>query len=256
MPKIRYHKGYTNIVKVHNNLVEAHYKFSREQQVILLQVAKTLQEQDIFDKYEHTTVKYLTSDLLQMININDRRTLRGAIRSLQRCIMTFKNIDEHWEMDVNIFISGKYYSEGYVSIEVHKDMLQFFKHLSKEIGNYTELNIKEMTQFKSQYTIRLYQLARKLQNIGITDKTKSWKQEKIYTLEEFQEIMGSSYKTWQHIEDKVLKPAIEELKDNSFIFVDYEPIKKYKKGQTRGRAGVQEIKILANRVEHYQGKLL
>lgn len=256
MPKIRYHKGYTNIVKVHNNLVEAHYKFSREQQVILLQVAKTLQEQDIFDKYEHTTIKYLTSDLLQMLNINDRRTLRGVIRSLQRCIMTFKNLDEHWEMDVNIFISGKYYSEGYVSIEVHKDMLQFFKHLSKEIGNYTELNIKEMTQFKSQYTIRLYQLARKLQNIGITDKTKAWKQEKIYTLEEFQDIMGSSYKTWQDLERKVLKPAVKELKDNSFIYVNYEPIKKYKKGQTRGRAGVREIKIIANRVNHYQGKLL
>jgi len=45
MPKIRYHKGYTNIVKIHNNLIESHYKFTREQQVILLQVAKTLQEQ-------------------------------------------------------------------------------------------------------------------------------------------------------------------------------------------------------------------
>ena len=255
MPKIRYNKGYTNIVKVHNNLVEAHYKFSREQQVILLQIAKTLQEQDIFDKYEHTTVKYLTPDLLQMLNINDRRTLRGVIRSLQRCLITFKNLDKHWEMDVNIFISGKYYSEGYVSIEVHKDMLQFFKHLSKEIGNYTELNIKEMKQFKSQYTIRLYQLARKLQNIGVKKGTKSWKQEKIYTLVEFQEIMGSAYKTWQDLERWVLKPAIKELEQNKYLFVSYEPIKKYKKGQTRGRAGVQEIKIIANRVGHCNNKL-
>jgi plasmid replication initiation protein len=255
MPRIRYKKGYTNIVKVHNNLVEAHYKFSREQQVILLQVAKTLQQLDIFNKYEHTIVKYKTSELLEMLNISDRRTLRGVIRSLQRCIMSFNNIDEHWEMDVNVFISGKYYSEGFVEIEVHKDMLQFFKHLSHELGHYTELNIKEMTQFKSQYTIRLYQLARKLQNIGITKDTKSWKQEKIYTIEEFQKIMGSNYKTWQDLERWVLKPAMEELKDNSFIYVDYEPIKEYKKGQTRGRAGVTKIKIMANRVNHYQGKL-
>lgn len=256
MPKIRYHKGYTNIVKVHNNLVEAHYKFSREQQVILLQVAKTLQQQDIFDKEEDTEVSYQAGELLERLNISDKRVLRGVIRSLQRCIMSFENLDKQWECDVNVFSKAKYHTGGQIDIKLDYDMLPFFKHLSKEIGNYTELNIKEMTQFKSQYTIRLYQLARKLQNIGITDKTKSWKQEKIYTLEEFQEIMGSSYKTWQDLERKVLKPAVKELKDNSFIFVDYEPIKKYKKGQTRGRAGVREIKIIANRVNHYQGKLL
>ena len=256
MPKIRYHKGYTNIVKVHNNLVEAHYKFSREQQVILLQVAKTLQEQDIFDKREDTEVTYQAGELLAMLNISDKRVLRGVINSLQRCIMTFKNIDERWECDVNIFIKSKYYVGGKIEIKLDYDMLPFFKHLSKEIGNYTELNIKEMTQFKSQYTIRLYQLARKLQNIGITKKTKSWKQEKIYTLIEFQKIMGSAYKTWQDLERWVLKPAMEELKDNSFLYINYEPIKKYKKGQTRGRAGVQEIKIIANRVNHYQAKLL
>ena len=255
MPKIRYHKGYTNIVKIHNNLVEAHYKFSREQQMILLQVAKTLQEQDIFDSYQHTWVTYKITELLELLNIEDRRTLRGVIRSLQRCIMSFKNLNEHWEMDVNIFISGKYHSAGTIDIEIHKEMLQFFKHLSKEMGNYSELNMSEMRQFKSQYTIRFYQLARKLQNITVTDKTKAWKQEKIYTVEELQEIVGSKYKTWQHLEERALKPAMEELKDNSHIYFDYEPIREYKKGQTKGRAGVTKVKLIVNRVNHYQGSL-
>jgi len=255
MPRIRYHKSYTNIVKVHNNLVEAHYKFSREQQVILLQVAKTLQEQDIFNRKEDTEVIYQAGELLDVLNISDKRVLRGVINSLQRCIMTFKNLDEQWECDVNIFIKSKYYVGGKIEIRLDYDMLPFFKHLSKELGNYTELNIKEMTQFKSQYTIRLYQLARKLQNIGLTESTKHWKQEKVYTLDEFQKIMGSNYKTWQDLERWVLKPAIKELKDNRYIYVSYEPIKKYKKGQTRGRAGVQEIKIIANRVGHHNGKL-
>lgn len=255
MPKIRYHKGYTNIVKLHNNLVEAHYKFSREQQVILLQVAKTLQEKDIFDKYEHTTVSYKTSDLLQQLNISDRRTLRGVVRSLQRCIMSYENLEEKWEQDVNVFISGKYHIDT-IEIEIHKDMLQFFKHLSKELGNYTELNLKEMVSYKNQYTIRIYQLARKLQNIGITKDTKHYKQEKKYTIEEFQKEVGSNYKTWQDLERNVLIPAMEELKDNSFLYVEYEKVLGYKKGQTKGRQGVIEIKLKVNRVGHYQGKLL
>jgi plasmid replication initiation protein len=220
-----------------------------------LQVAKTLQEQDIFDKYEHTTVSYTTSNLLQQLNISDRRTLRGVVRSLQRCIMSYENLKEKWEQDVNVFISGKYHIET-IEIEIHKDMLQFFKHLSKELGNYTELNLKEMVSYRNQYTIRIYQLARKLQNIGITKDTKAWKQEKIYTLEDFQKAVGSNYKTWQDFERNVLIPAMEELKDNSFIYVDYEPIKGYKKGQTRGRQGITEIKLKMNRVGHYQGKLL
>jgi plasmid replication initiation protein len=253
MPRIRYHKGYTNIVKIHNNLIEAHYKFSREQQVILLQVAKTLQEQDIFDKYEHTTVSYNADELLRRLNITDRRTLRGVVKSLQRCIMSFKNLDEQWEADVNIFISGKYHAGGTVDIEIHKDMLQFLKELTER---YTELNLKETVQLKSQYAIRLYEWARKLQNIGITKDTKHWKQEQILTIEEFQKQMGSTYKTWQHIESKVLKPAMDELKDNSFIYVDYEPIKGYKKGQTRGKPGVIEIKLKVNKVSHFQPKLI
>lgn len=252
MPRIRYDKGYTNIVKIHNNLIEAHYKFTREQQVILLQVAKTLQEEDIFDKHERTTVTYKAEELLQRLNIKDRRTLRGVVKSLQRCIMSYENLDERWEEDINIFIRGRYHAGGTVEIEVHENMLQFFKHLTER---YTELNLKEAVQFKSQYAIRLYEYARKLQNIGITKDSKGWKQEQILTIDEFQKQMGSNYKTWQDLERWVLKPAMAELKDNSFIYVDYEPIRGYKKGQTRGKPGVIEIKIKANRVNHYQAKL-
>ena len=254
--KIRYDKKYTNIVRIHNNLVEAHYKFSREQQLILLQVAKTLQQMDVLDNKNDTEVVYQAGELLTMLNISDKRVLRGVITSLQRCIMTFKNIDERWECDVNIFIKAKYYVGGRIEIRLDYDMLPFFKHLTHEIGNYTELNIAEMKQFKSQYTIRLYQLARKFQNIGVKNGTETWKQEKKYTLEEFQKLMGSDYGTWQKVNTKVIKPALAELKDNSYIYVDIEPIKDYKKGQTRGRMGVVAIKLKVNRVGHYQGKLL
>ena len=37
--------------------------------------------------------------------------------------------------------------------------------------------------------------------------------------------MGSSYKTWKDLQRKVIKPALEELKDNNFIYVDIKPIK-------------------------------
>ena len=254
--KVRYDKKHTNIVRINNNLVEAHYKFTREQQLILLQVGKTLQQMDVLDKKEDTDVTYQAGELLTMLNISDKRVLRGVINSLQRCIMTFKNVDERWECDVNIFIKSKYYLGGKIEIKLDYDMLPFFKHLTHEVGNYTELNIAEMKQFKSQYTIRLYQLARKFQNIGIKKGTETWKQEKKYMLEEFQKLMGSKYTTWQKVHEYVIKPALAELKDNNYIYVDVEPIKDYKKGQTRGRMGVVGVKLKVNRIGHYKCKTI
>ncbi len=234
-----YLRGYTNIVEVHNNLIEAQYKFSKEQQLILLQVAKTLQERDIYsNKMQDVTVKYSARELADKIGVVDLRHLRGVVKSLQRCIMSFKNFEENWEMDVNIFSRGQYFAGGEIEIRLDEYMIQFFKELN---DNFTKLNIKEMVRLKSKYSIRIYELARKLQFIK-----KPHKKEIVYTIEEFQKMVGSNYKTWQDLERKVLIPAKKEINSSTHIYIDYEPIKKYKKGQTKGRKGVLEVKIIMN----------
>lgn len=245
---ISYYKQHTNIIKIHNNIIEAHYKFTREQQLIMLQVAKTLQKMEVFNSDKTTKVFYQADELMKAIGITDRRTLRGVVRSLQTCLMSFENLDEGWEADVNIFSMGKYWKGGKVEISLHEMMLPFFKELN---DHYTKLNMKELVSFKSQYSIRLYELARKLQFIKLP-----YKQEKIYTLEEFQKLMGSNYKTWQDLERKVLIPAKKEINNNTRVFIDYTPIKGYKKGQTRGRQGVNEVKIIMNIQGHYQPNLI
>jgi len=237
--KMEYNRGYTNIVEVHNNLIEARYKFTKEQQLILLQVAKTLQDRDIYSKdMQDVIVNYSARELANKIGVNDLRHLRGVVRSLQRCIMSFKNLEENWEMDVNIFTRGQYFAGGEIEIRLDEYMIQFFKQLN---DNYTKLNIKEIVSLKSKYSIRIYELSRKLQFIK-----PPYKREIIYSLDEFQEIVGSSYKTWQHLEEYVLKPAKKEINDTTRVYIDYEPIKKYKKGQTKGRKGVLEIKLSMN----------
>ena len=236
---MEYNRGYTNIVEVHNNLIEARYKFTKEQQLILLQVAKTLQDRDIYSKdMQDVIVNYSARELANKIGVNDLRHLRGVVRSLQRCIMSFKNLEENWEMDVNIFTRGQYFAGGEIEIRLDEYMIQFFKQLN---DNYTKLNIKEIVSLKSKYSIRIYELSRKLQFIK-----PPYKREVIYSLDEFQEIVGSSYKTWQHLEEYVLKPAKKEINDTTRVYIDYEPIKKYKKGQTKGRKGVLEIKLSMN----------
>jgi len=236
---LEYRRGYTNIVEVHNNLIEAQYKFTKEQQLILLQVAKTLQERDVYSKDMcDVTVNYSARELANKIGVVDLRHLRGVIRSLQRCIMSFKNFEENWEMDVNIFSRGQYFAGGDIEIKLDEYMIQFFKQLN---DNFTKLNIKEIVSLKSKYSIRIYELSRKLQFIKAPHK-----KEITYSINEFQKMVGSSYKTWQHIEDYVLKPAKKEINASTRVYMDYEPIKKYKNGQKKGRKGVLEIKLIMN----------
>jgi len=178
-----YIRGYTNIVEVHNNLIEAQYKFTKEQQLILLQVAKTLQERDIYSKdMQDVTVNYSARELADKIGVVDLRHLRGVVKSLQRCIMSFKNFEENWEMDVNIFSRGQYFAGGSIEIKLDEYMIQFFKQLN---DNFTKLNIKEIVSLKSKYSIRIYELARKLQFIKAPHK-----KEIIYSIEEFQKMVG------------------------------------------------------------------
>lgn len=245
---IKYHKAFTNIVQIHNNLVEAHYKFSAEQQKILLIIAKKLQQDDIFNKNIHlNTLTFNARELAEEIGVGDLRTLRGVVKSLQRCIMSFNNIEEKWEEDVNVFTRGRYHAGGEVDIEVHNSMLPFFKELEER---YTKLNIKEVAQFNSQYSIRIYELCRRLQFIA-PPKEKA----KTYTLDEFQKMVGSNYKTWQHIEEKVLKVAEEEINKKTRVWFGYTPIKEYADGQKRGRKGVRKIKIEMNIAQNWQPSL-
>ncbi len=243
---IIYDKRYTNVVKMHNNLVEAHYKFTREQQLILIQVAHTLQKNDVFEKHEHyNKVTYDARELGELLNIPDLRTIRGVVKGLQRCIMSYENLNEHWEEDVNVFVTGRYHAGGQIDIEIHAHMLPFFKKLDE---HYTKLNIKELVQFSSQYSIRIYELMRKLQFIP-APASKS----KRYAIDEFQQIIGSNYKRWVDLERKIIKPSVEEINNKSRIWVDYKV--NYKKVK-RGRPPVESITFLMGIKDKHQPTLI
>lgn len=230
---IVYDKRHTNVVKMHNNLVEAHYKFSREEQLILIQVAHTLQKSDVFDNQNIIRVSYDANELREMLNIGDLRTIRGIIKGLQRCVISYQNIDESWEADINVFAVGKYFAGGVVEIGIVPDMLLFFKKLDE---HYTKLNMKELVQLNSQYSIRIYQLMRKLQYIPLPGA-----KSKKYTLQEFQVIVGSNYKRWADLERKVIKPSVDEINKKTRIWVEYKA--NYKK-VNRGRPPVESVTFL------------
>jgi len=207
-----------NIVEIHNSIVEGIYKFTREQQLIMLKVAHSLQMIDYDNNKKVIDVEYQNNELSEFLGL-DNRTVRSVIKTLQKCIITFKNLDEQWECDVNIFTKAKYYRGGHIEIRIDEDMIPFFKTISE---NYTQSNIKEVVSLDSSYTIRIYNILRKLQYLK-----KPAQNIKKYELEEFKTMLGIPKKwTYSNIKQKILEPAQKNINENTFINMDWQTIEK------------------------------
>ncbi len=228
------------IVKLSNNLVEGHWKLNEVQQKILIVVAKAFN--NWFEKYENQlnkedigkyhTVETTSHRLAQLLDIknNDYRYIRQTIQTLQKCLISYRNEEEKWESDIPVFAPCKYYDDGRITIKVNEVLLPMFFLIQKE---YTQYNSLEVMQFNSKYTIRIYGLVAKIQNQTYKVVT--------YSLDDFCKKVGCEYKTWSHIETKVLLVAKKELKEKSIINFKYEAIIE---NIGRGRPKVVALKLI------------
>lgn len=233
-----------NVVEIHNNIVEGIYKFTREQQLMLLKVAHSLQMMDYDNTMKVVDVEYQVGEIAKFLML-DERTVRSVIKTLQKCIMTFKNLDQKWECDVNIFTKAKYHAGGKIEIRIDEDMIPFFKTIS---ANYTKANIQEVVKLDSGYTIRIYNILRKLQYIQ-----KPAQSVKKYEIEEFKKMLGIP-QNWSYydIKRKILEPSKQSIDENTFINMDYQT---EEKREGVGRPKVTHIILGMSKKEAYQPKL-
>jgi len=82
-------------------------------------------------------------------------------------------------------------------------------------NNYAPINLETMKSFKSKYTVLLYELYKKFENINFP----------ILTIQEFKEWFGiqdkKTYKNFAQIRNKILTPAILELREKEDMHLKY-----------------------------------
>jgi plasmid replication initiation protein len=104
--------------------------------------------------------------------------------------------------------------------------------------NYTMMNIKELMKLRKPHSVRMLALLNRIS----TYKTDDWEipKRKRMTLEELNAFFGTNYKTWNKIEEKIIKPVKEELdahSKQSFIYeANYEAL-------GRGRPSFRDVTI-------------
>lgn len=106
---------------------------------------------------------------------------------------------------------------GIIELRLDEDLRPYLLQLRQ---NFTKYDIIYTLNFKSKYTIRLYELIKSIHYQEL--ETLEYK----FSLEKLRKLTGSeNHKTYQHFKDRVLLPAIREINQYSDKIIEFEPLK-------------------------------
>ena len=108
-------------------------------------------------------------------------------------------------------------NSGIVKIRFDNDMKPYLLKLQ---NNYTQYELMWTIQFKSKYSIRLYELIKSIHY----NELQSY--ERVFALEDLKTALGAenAYKEWKNFKARVLEPAVQEINKYSDKMVEYSPI--------------------------------
>lgn len=203
------------IVRKSHPIVEAGYKLSiAEQRIILLSLAK-LDNRNI----EHSKVTLYVKDYAKQFGVDEKIAYRDILNASKRLYdrsIILKGENEttkfRWIESCTRYHSG----EGRVSFEFSRRVLPYLFELDKKLG-YTQYHLLSVSGFSSTYSIRLYELFKKLQGM----------RHQSIDVDEIRRILqlDEKYSEFKIFRRDVLNVAIKEINDKSDLLVAVEPKK-------------------------------
>lgn len=219
-------EGQDLVVTKHNNLIEASYKLTlNEQRLILSCVAQIDSRKSLPKNNLFTLTAKEFSDLYGIDESNAYKALDEAASTLyERDIRTY---DGRCRERFRWVCGIKYHDqEGKVTLGFSSWIIPYLTQLHKHFSSYP---LKQISGLKSVYAIRLFEFLMQFKN---TEKH-------IVSVEKFKERLGlqDDYKRFYDLKKWVIAPAIKELKEKSGLNVSFKTIK----GRT-GRA-IQQLEF-------------
>jgi len=209
----------TRTVKKANALIQqSRFELSAQQQKMLLYLISQIEPTDKeFQLYEFDLKHFCAVCNIEQYAGKNYNDLRNAIKSIADKSLWVETTTG--EETLLRWIEKPYIDKknNKVRIRLDEDMKPFLLQLKK---NYTYYELVWTLQFKSKYSIRLYELIKSIHYHELEEY------EREYPLEEIQRLLNAEkYKRWQHLKEKVLEIAVREINLYSDKIVSYEPIK-------------------------------
>lgn len=197
-----------------NALIRSSYRLTlNEQRVILASIAK-LDSRRIairpgFDQISR--IRIYAQEFAETFDISQKdayNALReGAAKLYDRSVQTYDGKVKgrfRWIMKEE-YADG----EGYVQISFTPDAAQYLTQLRNKFTSY---QLKRVAHLKSIYSIRLFEYLASYRETGVFK----------ITLEDFIRDLELPYDRWVHVKQRVIDPAVEELKAKSNIELTYD----------------------------------
>lgn len=204
-----------NTVTKSNLLIEAAYKLTATQFKLIQTVFSNIQPNDT----STNTYIFPIKQFLELLELKGQSAYT-ELRSMTRDVLS-KPIDitiEDEAVQINWFSMVKYNStKGTITIEIHPF---WEKYLLSLTSNFTSYKLFNITNLKSIYSLRIYELLKSRINLNST---------RTISLQELRTKMGiepGQYPMYSNFKQRILLQAQKELKAESDIYFEFNEIKK------------------------------
>jgi plasmid replication initiation protein len=193
----------------HNELIQASYSLSLiEQRLILAGIAQIDSTSELTQQHMFKVHASDISDLMSVDRKNAYRDLKKAADMLwQREILIDGQADKlRW-----IYRRAAYESNGgVVSLYFSPDLLPYLSELK---ANFTKYKLEYISNFRSAYGIRLYELLVQWASKGSREVEVDW-------LKEAFQLEGK-YSSIKNLKARVIQPAIDDINTHSNLWVTF-----------------------------------
>ena len=216
-------KSYKN-----NKLNNANFgNFTHNDYQVFLHLVSKIGGVDEFGKYlqpeqlqrEHVLTAKEFSEVFNTDIDNSYRYLAKAINKLMKTDIKIERPENQSIVMINVCSKAEYIKrEGYVTIKFTDDIMPYLSQVRKKFVLY---NLKEIANFGSLYTTRLYELIQEYKETGYMIKS----------VDKLREVfaVGNSFKRYNDFKRFTFDHACKEINDHYKMNLGYEELKEKRK---------------------------
>jgi len=202
------------MITKHNSLIESSYKLTlNEQRLLLIGISKLDSRKPLS---ENKLVEITAKEFSEIYKINIKKAYKELEKSskdlYERDIKTF---DGKYRERLRWVYQVKYYhGEGKVKLGFSPCLISYLSMLHKRFTSYP---IKQISQLKSIYSIRIFEFLMQFKNTGVF----------FIELNKFKERLGikNEYKRFFDFKKIVINRAVKELNEKTNLFIEWKAIK-------------------------------
>jgi len=203
----------THIVAKSNDLIEARYRLSlNEQRLILLLISIIQPDDDDFHDYELRATEFAI-----MFGIECDKDINSRVEEAAKNLVGKRldlSVGDEREY-VAWFSKAKYTKgKGVIVIRFDASLKPYLLHLK---SRFTQYKLNYVVRFKSCYSIRLYELLKSYEYLG--DGEFFYREISISELKNFFGVENGEYEKFSHFKSRMIEPSTKEINLYSDIII-------------------------------------